>query len=117
MFCIGKIQLTYGFCWTFLFMYLTGSDNYMVVTDATQQHISVFSLKQKTFVCTRQVFTDDAKGDPLTVDAMTISADERQVFYCDCYTNDLHIADINTLKDVKVHKGKRVNIKRIYHII
>lgn len=79
----------------------------MVVTDSTQQHISVFSLKQKTFVCTRQVFTDDAKGDPLTVDAMAISADERQVFYCDCYTNDLHIADINTLKDVKVHKGQR----------
>lgn len=79
----------------------------MVVTDSTQQHISVFSLKQKTSVCTRQVFTDDAKGDPLTVDAMAISADERQVFYCDCYTNDLHIADINTLKDVKVHKGQR----------
>lgn len=92
-----------------------GSDNYMVVTDSTQQHISVFSLKQKTFVCTRQVFTDDAKGDPLTVDAMAISADERQVFYCDCYTNDLHIADINTLKDVKVHKGKNDDYTLNYH--
>lgn len=77
----------------------------MVVTDSTQQHIFVFSLKRKKFVCNRQVFTHDANGDAYTVDAMTISADEHRICYCDCYTNDLHISDINTLVDVTVHKG------------
>ena len=85
---------------------ISGSENFMVVTDSEQQHISVFSLKQKTFVCTVQVFTKPANGDTYTVDAIAISADERHVCYCDCFTNDLHIADINTLKDIKVHKGK-----------
>ncbi|XP_061197445.1 NACHT and WD repeat domain-containing protein 2-like [Saccostrea echinata] len=93
-----------------------GSNNYMVVTDSTQQHISVFSLKKKSFVCTRQVFTDNENGDPYTVDAMVISADERQVCYCDCFTNDLHIADINTLKDNKVYKGNEDDYTLNYHV-
>ncbi|XP_062592194.1 NACHT and WD repeat domain-containing protein 2-like [Saccostrea cucullata] len=93
-----------------------GSYNYMVVTDSTQQYISVFSLKKKAFICTRQVFTDNANGDAYTVDAMVISADERQVCYCDCFTNDLHIADINTLKDNKVHKGSGDDYTLNYHV-
>ncbi|XP_022342057.2 NACHT and WD repeat domain-containing protein 2-like isoform X2 [Crassostrea virginica] len=93
-----------------------GSENFMVVTDSEQQHISVFSLKQKTFVCTVQVFTKPANGDTYTVDAIAISADERHVCYCDCFTNDLHIADINTLKDIKVHKGEGEDYTLNYHV-
>ncbi|KAK3084596.1 hypothetical protein FSP39_016054 [Pinctada imbricata] len=93
-----------------------GSDQFMVVTDTTQQHLAIFSLKSRSFVGAGQVMTSDADGEYMSIDALTISANEKQVYFTDSWTNDIRTLDIAKFEEVSVKKGSTDDYTLSYHV-
>ena len=78
----------------------------MAVSDTSQQYLATFSLKTNSFLAVKEVMHTSEDGEFKGIDALAISANEKHVYFADNWTNDMHIRDIGTLKEVSVKKGQ-----------